>query len=137
MGGAVSEPRKKPSYIGAPQCFALEAACKQVTEAFGGYGLFQVGSSLERPDWRDIDLRYILPDDEFARLFPDAGAHWELDARWLLLTVSISEHLARVTGLPIDFQFQPATHANERHNKPRNAYGLRIAKHSPEEKEQA
>jgi hypothetical protein len=89
-----------------------------------------VGSALERPDWRDVDLRYIMADEDFAKLFPDAGQHWEHDARWLLMTVSISERLSKVTGLPIDFQFQPATHANERHKGQRNAMGLRIAKES-------
>lgn len=131
----MTEPRKKSCYIGAPKVFVLELACKPITAAFGGYGLYQVGSSLERADWRDIDLRLILSDAEFARLFPDAGDHWELDERWLLMTVSISEHLSRVTGLPIDFQFQPQTHANARHKGPRNAFGLRIAKQSSNEGE--
>jgi hypothetical protein len=125
-----SSPRRKANYIGAPACFLLEQACQHVAAAFGGYGLYQVGSSLERPDWRDVDLRFILDDEEFARLFPDAGEHWEFDPRWLLLTTSISARLSQQTGLPIDFQFQPMSHANKRHNKPRNAVGLRIAKSS-------
>src|SRR3546814_7590602 len=66
------------------------------------------------------DVRLILEDAEFEKLFPDATLHsaaWEFDPRWLLLTVSISERLSRLTGLPIDFQFQPQTHANERHKR--------------------
>lgn len=128
---ALPPKRKKFNNIGAPKCFALEAACKQVTEAFnafGGYGgLYVVGSVLERPDWRDVDVRLILDDVEFAKLFPQAGQHWEFDPRWLLMTVSISEHLSRVTGLPIDFQFQPRTHANDRHKGNRNPIGMRFA----------
>lgn len=119
-----AKPRKKSNYIGAPACFALEQACQHLQKAFGHYGIYQVGSSLEREDWRDVDLRYILPDEEFAKLFPDADQHWEQDPRWLLLTVSISAWLSKQTGLPIDFQFQPQTHANERHKGPRNAFGL-------------
>jgi hypothetical protein len=69
-----------------------------------------------------------MHDRQFAETFPDAGEHWEHDARWLLLTVSISERLSRLTGLPIDFQFQPQTHANDRHKGPRNAVGFRIPK---------
>jgi hypothetical protein len=42
--------------------------------------------------------------------------------------VAISERLSKVTGLPVDFQFQPMTFANERHNKPRQALGMRVAK---------
>jgi len=121
-----AEPRRKASYIGAPAVFALELACRQVCESFDSWGCYVVGSALERPDWRDVDVRMIMSDEQFAALFPDAGEHWEHDARWLLLTVSISEHLSKVTGLPIDFQFQPQTHANERHKGNRNAVGMRI-----------
>lgn len=121
-------PKRKSNYIGAPACFALEQACQHIGAAFGDYGIYQVGSSLERADWRDVDLRYILPDDEFAKLFPDAGDYWEHDPRWLLLTVSISAWLSKQTGLPVDFQFQPQTHANERHKGNRNAMGIRILK---------
>lgn len=122
--------RRKAVYIGAPACFALEEACRHVAEAFGAYrgvaGIYVVGSCLERPDWRDIDVRLIMEDADFAALFPNAGNHWEHDARWLLLTVAISERLSRQTGLPIDFQFQPQTHANKCHKGRRNAIGFRI-----------
>lgn len=121
-------PRRKANHIGAPACFALELACQPLVEAFGDYGLYQVGSSLARPDWRDVDLRYILDDEDFAKLFPDAGDHWEFDPRWLLMTTAISLLLSKQTGLPVDFQFQPQTHANARHKGPRNAVGLRISK---------
>lgn len=128
-------PRRKSNYIGAPACFLLEQACQHITDAFGGYGLFQVGSSLERPDWRDVDLRFILSDEEFCELFPTAnvwpdgnGGTWEQDPRWLLLTTAISAWLSKQSGLPVDFQFQPQSHANKRHDGPRNAFGMRIAK---------
>ena len=120
--------RVKGVYIGAPACFALELACRDICDAFNGYSCYVVGSSLERADWRDVDVRFIMSDADFATLFPDAGQHWEHDTRWLLLTVSISEYLSKLTGLPIDFQFQPQTHANERHKGKRNAIGLRIHK---------
>lgn len=126
--------RKKGIYIGAPACFALELACRQICEAFGGHHCYVVGSCLEKPDWRDVDVRYILEDADFEVLFPGATLHeggggcWEQDPRWLLMTVSISEHLSRVTGLPIDFQFQSQTHANARHKGSRSCIGLHIAK---------
>ncbi len=125
--------RKKVSYVGAPAVFALERECQHLNAAFGGYGCYLVGSAIERPDWRDVDVRFILSDEEFAALFPAAGQHWEHDPRWLLLTVAISKHLSSVTGLPIDFQFQPQTHANAWHAGPRHAKGLRIAKQRPSE----
>lgn len=129
-------PRVKGVYIGAPACFALEEAIRPVCEAFGCYqgegirGCYVVGSALQRPDWRDVDIRLMLDDASFAEVFPNAGEHWEHDARWLVLTVAISERLSKLTGLPIDFQFQPMTHANARHKGPRNAIGIRIAKAS-------
>lgn len=122
------EKRKKVSYVGAPAIFALEQACKPINRAFGHFGCYLVGSALERPDWRDVDVRFIMEDSEFAKLFPDAGDHWEFDDRWLLLTVAISERLSKVTGLPIDFQFQPQSHANARHSKPRHSLGWNMAK---------
>ena len=129
----VPETRRKASYVGAPACFALELACQHLNRAFGGFGCYLVGSAMERADWRDIDVRLIMPDSEFLALFPDvelAAHNWEFDPRWLLMTVSISEHLKKVTGLPVDFQFQPQTHANARHKGPRSALGLRFAKPS-------
>jgi hypothetical protein len=126
-------PRKKVNYVGAPAIFALEQACQHICDAFGGYGCYIVGSALERPNWRDVDVRYIMSDAQFEEVFPGAMPCWEQDARWLLLTVSISQWLSKQTGLPVDFQFQPQTHANERHSGARHAIGIRIGKR-PKEK---
>lgn len=75
-----------------------------------------VGSSLERADFRDVDLRMILPDKKIARHFHQHGS--------LLLTNHIiSAWLTQQVALPIDFQFQPRTEADaeqgERHLLPR------------------
>jgi hypothetical protein len=125
--------KTKGVYIGAPACFALEEAIRSVCDAFGVYkgrgvrGCYVVGSSLERADWRDVDVRMMLDDASFAAEFPEAvDGCWEHDTRWLVLTIAISEYLSKRTGLPIDFQFQPMSHANQRHHGRRNAIGLRI-----------
>lgn len=131
MSEAETKPRQKASHVGAPAIFALTAACQQINDAFGDFGCYLVGSALERPDWRDVDVRFIMPDEVFAAEFPDATLHsgaWEFDPKWLLLTISISGHLSRLTGLPIDFQFQPQTHSNERHKGTRQPLGIRIEK---------
>lgn len=116
----------KAIYIGAPACFALEAAMVQVNAAFGVFCSYVVGSALERADWRDVDVRMLLDDETFAREFPRAEVgHYEFDAKWLLVTVAVSEHLRKLTGLPIDFQIQPTSIANSRHKgKRRNAIGF-------------
>lgn len=132
MSDEIAPKRKKHNYVGAPAIFALTQACQDLNRAFGGFGCYLVGSAMERPDWRDVDVRFILSDEEFATLFPGAEVHsgaWEFDQRWLIMTISISERLSKLTGLPIDFQFQPQTHANKQHGeKPRNALGLYYSK---------
>lgn len=129
LDAAVAPKRQKFVHVGAPACFALELACQDLARAFGT-NCYLVGSALDRPDWRDVDVRLILSDMEFDKLFPSgcrATGSWEFDARWLVMTTAISSWLRERTGLPIDFQFQPQTHANERHSGRRNALGLRFA----------
>ena len=122
------EPRKKASYVGAPAIFQLELLCKQLNDAFGGFGCYHVGSSLERADWRDVDVRLILSDDEFYALFPGVNrpstGSWEHDPRWLIMTTAISKWMSDLTGLPVDFQMQPQTAANSVHKGQRSALGM-------------
>jgi hypothetical protein len=123
-------PQRKACYVGAPAIFALDHACRTLTEAFGGFGCYLVGSSIERPDYRDVDVRFILSDAEFEARFPDAHGHgaFQHDARWLVINMAIAGWLAKASGLVIDFQFQPQTWANEWHPGQRQALGLRYAK---------
>jgi hypothetical protein len=46
-------------------------------------------------------------------------------ARWQLLSLALGDYLRKRTGLPIDFQIQRQTQANERHSKPRNPLGMK------------
>ena len=123
--------KRKTSHVGAPAIFKLELACKPINEAFGDFGCYLVGSSLERPGWRDIDVRYIMDDEAFYREFPAVdrkASTWEFDPKWILITSGIAEHLRNATGLPVDFQIQPQTHANKVHGgKRRHPLGLRFA----------
>lgn len=127
---SILQKHKKASYVGAPAIFILDQACRQINDAYGYCKhamIYQVGSSLERPDWRDVDLRMIMADEDFAREFPDADldSAWEMDAKWALLTAAISQHLSRLTGLPVDFQFQAMSFANAHHKGPRQPMGIR------------
>ncbi|RUU29781.1 hypothetical protein [Mesorhizobium sp. M6A.T.Ce.TU.016.01.1.1] len=127
-------PKKKASYIGVPAVFKLELACKHLNDAYGGFGCYVVGSALERPDWRDVDVVLILDDKQFKREFPAvrdfSTGNFEFDTKWLLHAVAISGWLKEQTGLPIDFKIQPQTWANERHPGTRHPHGLRIARSS-------
>jgi hypothetical protein len=91
------------SMVGMPAALHLEAVGHDIHDAFGHH-VYLVGSALSNKQWRDVDLRLILPDEEFDTLFPDATRVMWADPRWALLCSAISE-LARVrTGLPVDFQ---------------------------------
>ena len=58
-----------------------------------------------------MDVRLILEDKPFEGLF-GTGPPRSSDLR-TLLSVSISEHLGKVTGLPIDFQIQKRSHVRK------------------------
>ena len=110
--------RKRASYLTVSQQYNLNVVCRPVSAMFG-YGVYQVGSSLERLDYRDVDLRCILANDEYDQMF--AGDDQGKRARFL--SVAISEWIASRTGLPIDFQFQREAEANAEFDGPRNCIG--------------
>lgn len=83
---------------------------------FRGAMPYLVGSARTRPDYRDVDVRLILPDTEHARLKK------HVDVQQLGLTVSLWGQ--RVTGLPIDFQVQQMTAANDLYPTPRQPLAM-------------
>ena len=128
----MTKKREKVCYVGVPAIFNLELECKHINRAFGGYGCYLVGSALDRPNWRDVDIALIMEDERFRALFPGTyeNGHpmWEFDERWLLIVISISERMSRTTGLPVDFKIQPQSYANKHHDGPRHAMGLTFAR---------
>lgn len=62
---------------------------------------YLVGSSLERQDYRDVDVRMPLPDDD---PFVLGKMH-----RLPLVNLALSMWAEHDTGLPVDFQLQPQT----------------------------
>lgn len=117
-------------FLATTEYFKLDAACIPLWRAFeSNGGIYLVGSVLKKAEYRDVDIRAILDDAEFDRLFPKTD-RWGENAQWKLFCISISSYLSSVTGLPIDFQIQRQTQANERYpraeNHPRNAIGLFI-----------
>ena len=121
-------------YLDVTDWYNLNVACRCVQEAFPfGYGCFLVGSALKSREFRDVDIRCILPDQEFQRLFdflPDPCDE-EFDPRrrlWRLTCIALSEWLQARTDLPIDFQIQSETEANSlfgsKAEHPRNAVGM-------------
>jgi hypothetical protein len=135
---AVDEPtttprRRQPSRgvgpigVGMPAALHLDAFGREINDAFGHLPML-VGSSATSKQWRDVDVRLILPDDEFDALFPD-GSGEQGRALWGLMCAALSELAKQRTGLPVDFQIQRMSDANRRYSEEhvRWAIGLYVA----------
>jgi hypothetical protein len=111
---------KRAAFLSPPDLHRLDWACRPIFRAFGTPP-YLVGSAMSRPDYRDVDLRLILDDERFERMF--AGEQ-ELV---LLLNVALSDLIERSAGqrAPIDFQIQSMTEANVPEHGVRNPMGLR------------
>jgi hypothetical protein len=109
--------------VGMPAALHLEAFGREIDAAFGHLP-YLVGSAAVGKQWRDVDLRLILPDDEFDALFPAHTAPSRQDGRWGLLCAAISELARQRTGLPVDFQIQRMSYANDRYPGVRLALGI-------------
>lgn len=106
---------RRANYLTVAQNFALEAALIPLHDA--GFHVFMVGSCLERADFRDVDLRCWLPDEEDHGIISNR-------IRRRLFDATMSEWLRARTGLPIDFQFQNKAEFDEYRGKPRNGAGI-------------
>lgn len=113
--------RSRACQLATHELHSLDAACNLVRRAFGHppylVGSAGLSSAGDGSPFRDVDVRLILPDDEFAAACPTRE-------RWELLSLGIGAWLRERTGLPVDFQVQQMTAANERHGKPRNPLGM-------------
>ena len=104
----------RANWVPAPAFFKLNHACVLINKAFGGFGCYLCGSSLVRRDFRDVDVRFIMEDAKFLAEFSCSDEQaW--NPRWSLLCTLISDWLSSLTGLQVDFQFQPQGKANSEH----------------------
>lgn len=98
--------------VGMPASLLLQQFGEHVYQAFGHMS-YHVGSSLtEKRGWRDVDVRLILPDAEYARLKLGDPVNPHSNARWRTLVLVWATFGRVLTGLPIDFQIQQQSHAN-------------------------
>lgn len=110
------------STLSPRQMFLLDLACAPLHEAFGATP-YLVGTAMEpRGDRapRDVDVRLIMSDQRHKRLAKAIGTDGIA-----FLGLAIGQYLASITGLPIDFQIQQQTAANEHHDGRRNPLGSR------------
>lgn len=79
--------------------------------------VYLVGSVLTNKQYRDIDLRLILPDDEVARM-PDQVR--------LLINIALSDLITSTSmaPAPVDFQIQSMTEANVPEHGARHPLGI-------------
>lgn len=96
-------------HLGRPGTQLLDMWARTIAEAWGRTPLV-VGSSLRSKQWRDVDVRLVLPDAEYEALtgsmYPVPHNH-----RVEVLNAAFSLWAQQVTGLPVDFQFQSHTEA--------------------------
>ena len=117
-------------FLSVEELWRLANAVRPVEDAFGGENAWLVGSVLERADWRDVDIRIIIDDEHYRRLFRplvndvDGTAVGVLDQFRMLIQTAISAMLRESTHLPVDFQIQSQTEANQYEGK-RNPLTLR------------
>ncbi len=109
-------------YLPAHAQFLLDQACVAIGWAFDSTP-YLVGSSLTRADYRDVDVRVILDDEVYARMFPGPG-HQGTQPLWSLLSSAISLQLQQMTGLPVDFQIQQMSAANKAYPEVRHPLGI-------------
>lgn len=118
----VSGPRK--CQLTTRELASLNLACVPLREAFG-HPPYLVGSVEQGDrDYRDVDVRLILPDDEYDTTFGGNQLIWHVFC-W-----AVAEWLTAQTGLPVDFQAQRMTEANDKYGdlatNPRNPLGSRV-----------
>lgn len=105
--------------VGMPAAIYLDDFGAHVEAAFSDgtnfVGVYHVGSSLEQKrDWRDVDVRVMLDDATYEAMGFGDPEHPHQSAKWVALTLAFSALGRHMTGLPIDFQIQQQTHANEK-----------------------
>lgn len=112
--------------VGMPAALLLDEFGSLVSDAFGhAGGVYHVGSSCcGGKGWRDVDVRLLLSDEEYAALGLGDPEHPHQNARWVALVRAFDALGREMTGLPIDFQIQQQAHANAKFDGPRSALGL-------------
>lgn len=107
----------RASYLSPPDFHRLDWACRPVAVAFHA-PVYLVGSVLRTADYRDIDLRLILPDDHPYILADKITRQ--------LVGIALSDLIASMASQPrpIDFQIQSMSEANVPDHGARNPLGV-------------
>jgi hypothetical protein len=107
--------------VGMPFSLLLNDFGEHVRRAFG-HVPYHVGSSLTQKDgWRDVDVRLMLPDVVYREMGLGDPRYHHQSKRWVSLVMAWSAFGKHLTGLPIDFQIQQTSLANEKEKGSRSA----------------
>jgi hypothetical protein len=107
--------------VGPHEGHLLKLFGMEVRQGFG-HTAYQVGSSLtQKSGWRDVDVRLLLPDDEYAVYFGDPSTPEHESLRLMSWNLAWTMLGRKLTGLPIDFQIQQITLANDEFDGVRSA----------------
>ena len=98
--------------VGMPAWLKLLQFGEYVYAGFGHVS-YLVGSALYGKQWRDVDVRLLIPDDEWKELKFGDPKHRDGNARLCAVTLAWTSLGREMTGLPIDFQIQQSSWANE------------------------
>jgi hypothetical protein len=108
--------------VGMPAYLKLNHFGRVVGEFFDETA-YLVGSAVKGKGWRDVDVRIMLADEAYEALFgalPDRPRC--LNLKWNAACLAFTALGKEMTGLPIDFQIDGQTEANEKYgDRPRHA----------------
>lgn len=104
--------KTRATYLNWPDLVELNRFGAYVFDAWG-HRPYLVGSALERADYRDVDVRLILPDYEFTARFGEITTPRWKNANWNAHCIAWTHFGQSITGLVIDFQIDQQTQANE------------------------
>jgi hypothetical protein len=112
--------------VGQPQGMLLNEFGDLISKAFGTSSVYHVGSSMgdDKKNWRDVDVRVMLDDEQWANLFADLKPQdCHGSPKWRSLCIVFAHYGRHMTGLPIDFQIQRIREANDEYPMPRSHMG--------------
>ena len=102
--------------VGMPTTLLLDEFGYMIWSAFGHYA-YHVGSSVFGKTWRDVDVRLILEDEKYERMGLGDPKRPHENKKWVALTLAFSALGKEMTGLPIDFQIQQQSDANDTYSQ--------------------
>lgn len=105
--------------IGMPAQLKLQQFGRELRHFFDAVP-YLVGSVLKTTDWRDVDVRVILDDEQFDAMFDELTSPRCLNLKWNACCLAFASLGRDMTGLPIDFQVDRQTEANEQFDGPRS-----------------